>query len=96
MVPKGVELEQPLAIRIVNGVEGGALFFRLLVIAEPESRFSLIEDYASASPELSGYTPEDPSDLWAGDNVVGIDTCCGNGGFLTAFELPALNVYESR
>ena len=47
-------------------------------------------------PELSGYTPEDPRDLWAGENVVGIDTGCGNGGFLTAFELPALNVYESR
>jgi Fe-S cluster assembly protein SufD len=56
VVPKGVELEQPLAVRIVNGAEGGALFFRLLVVAEPESRFSLIEDYASASPELSGYT----------------------------------------
>lgn len=47
-------------------------------------------------PELSGYTPEDPTDLWAGVNVVGIDTGCGKGGFLTALELPALNVYESR
>src|SRR5262245_19272805 len=47
-------------------------------------------------PELSGYTPEDPSDLWAGENVVGIDTGCGNGGFLTGLELPAMNVYESR
>jgi serine/threonine protein phosphatase 1 len=47
-------------------------------------------------PELSGYTPEDPKDLWAGENVVGIDTGCGNGGFLTALELPAGNVYESR
>jgi serine/threonine protein phosphatase 1 len=47
-------------------------------------------------PELSGYTPEDPTDLWAGENVVGIDTGCGNGGFLTAIELPSLNVYESR
>lgn len=47
-------------------------------------------------PELSGYTPDDPTDLWAGEHVVGIDTGCGNGGFLTAFELPTLNVYESR
>jgi serine/threonine protein phosphatase 1 len=47
-------------------------------------------------PELSGYTPEDPTDLWAGENCVGIDTGCGNGGFLTALELPAMNVYESR
>jgi Fe-S cluster assembly protein SufD len=56
VVPKGVELEQPLAVRIVNSVDAGALFFRLLVIAEPESRFSLIEEYASSSPELGGYT----------------------------------------
>jgi serine/threonine protein phosphatase 1 len=47
-------------------------------------------------PELSGYTPEDPSDLWAGECVVGIDTGCGNGGFLTAVEFPSGNVYESR
>ena len=33
----GVELEQPLSVRIVNSVEGGALFFRLLVIAEPRA-----------------------------------------------------------
>ena len=56
VVPKGVELEQPLAVRIVNSAESGALFFRLLVIAEPESRFSLIEEYVSASAEVSGYT----------------------------------------
>lgn len=47
-------------------------------------------------PELSGYTPEDPADLWAGECVIGIDTGCGSGGFLTAVELPAGNVYESR
>lgn len=47
-------------------------------------------------PELSGYTPDDPTDLWAGEAVVGIDTGCGNGGFLTALELPGLHVYESR
>jgi Fe-S cluster assembly protein SufD len=56
VVAKGVELEQPLAVRIVNSVDDGALFFRLLVIAEPESRFTLIEEYASSSPELAGYT----------------------------------------
>ena len=36
-VPKGVHLEQPLYVRIVNSVEGGSLFWRLLVVAEPES-----------------------------------------------------------
>ena len=47
-------------------------------------------------PELSGYTPEDPSDLWAGEACCGLDTGCGKGGFLTALELPARSVYESR
>jgi serine/threonine protein phosphatase 1 len=46
--------------------------------------------------ELSTYTPEDPSDLWAGPAVIAIDTQCGKGGFLTAVELPSRTVYESR
>lgn len=46
--------------------------------------------------ELSTYTPEDPTDLWAGPACVGLDTACGKGGFLTGFELPARKVYESR
>src|SRR5919197_8476 len=55
-VPKGVVLQQPLYVRIANAVEGGSLFWRLLVVAEPGSQFSLIEEYASASAELSGYS----------------------------------------
>ena len=46
--------------------------------------------------ELSSYTPDDPTDLWAGPSCVGLDTACGKGGFLTAFDLPAQKVYESR
>jgi len=46
--------------------------------------------------ELSTYTPDDPADLWAGPACVGLDTGAGKGGFLTAFELPARVVYESR
>ncbi|HSD86639.1 MAG TPA: metallophosphoesterase family protein [Kofleriaceae bacterium] len=46
--------------------------------------------------ELSVYTPDDPTDLWAGPSCVGLDTAAGKGGFLTAFELPAQRVYESR
>ena len=45
-VPRGVVLEKPLYLRIANSVEGGSLFWRLLVVAEPESRFTLIEEYA--------------------------------------------------
>jgi serine/threonine protein phosphatase 1 len=46
--------------------------------------------------ELSSYTPDDPADLWAGPACVGLDTGAGKGGFLTAVELPARRVYESR
>jgi serine/threonine protein phosphatase 1 len=46
--------------------------------------------------ELSTHTPDDPTDMWAGPGCVGLDTACGKGGFLTALELPAKRVYESR
>lgn len=46
--------------------------------------------------ELSAHTPEDPTDLFAGEAVFGLDTGCGCGGFLSALELPARRVYESR
>jgi Fe-S cluster assembly protein SufD len=55
-VPRRVVLEQPLYVRLANSVDGGSLFFRLLVIAEPESRFTLIEEYTSSTPELAAYT----------------------------------------
>jgi serine/threonine protein phosphatase 1 len=47
-------------------------------------------------PELSRFTPEDPEDTWASENVFAIDTGAGKGGFLTCLELPAKRVYESR
>ncbi|MGE5274477.1 MAG: Fe-S cluster assembly protein SufD [Verrucomicrobiota bacterium] len=55
-VPKGVELDQPLYVRIANSRPDGSLFWRLLVVAEEGSRFSLIEEYASAGPELAAYS----------------------------------------
>jgi Fe-S cluster assembly protein SufD len=55
-VEKGVELEHPLYVRVGNAVPHGSLFWRLLVVAEEGSRFSLIEEYASASPDLEAYT----------------------------------------
>jgi Fe-S cluster assembly protein SufD len=55
-VAKDVVVEKPLYVRIANAVEGGSLFWRLLVVAESGSRFSVIEEYVSASPELAGYS----------------------------------------
>jgi len=55
-VPKGVELEKPLYVRVANSVENGSLFWRLLVIAEEGSRFSLIEEFTSSRPDLPGYS----------------------------------------
>ena len=55
-VPRGVVVEKPLYVRIANGVEGGSLFWRLLVVAEPESRFAVVEEYASSSTQLSSYS----------------------------------------
>jgi Fe-S cluster assembly protein SufD len=55
-VPKGVELDRPLYVRIASSVPGSALFWRLLVVAEEGSRFSLIEEYSSAERNLSAYS----------------------------------------
>lgn len=46
--------------------------------------------------DLSSFTPDDPDDAWVNENLVGLDTGCGLGGFLTALELPAMRTYESR
>jgi len=46
--------------------------------------------------ELSTHTPDDPTDMYAFGHVIGIDTGCGNGGFLTALQLPERLVYETR
>ncbi len=55
-VPKGVELDKPLYVRVTNSAEEGALFWRLLVIADPGARFTLVEEAASSSPDLRSYT----------------------------------------
>ena len=49
-------LEQPLYVRIANSTPDGSLFWRLLVVAEEGSRFTLIEEYASAAPDLAAYS----------------------------------------
>jgi len=56
VVPSGIVLEEPLYVRVANAVDGGSLFWRLLVIAEAGSRFTLIEEYASVRPDVSGYS----------------------------------------
>jgi Fe-S cluster assembly protein SufD len=58
VVRKGVELDKPLYVRIANSTENGSLFWRLLVVAEEGSRFTLVEEVSSASPDLRAYTNE--------------------------------------
>jgi Fe-S cluster assembly protein SufD len=55
-VPAGVELEKPLYVRVGNSTPGGALFWRLLVVAGEGARFTLIEETASADEELESYS----------------------------------------
>jgi Fe-S cluster assembly protein SufD len=56
VVPKGVELDKPLYVRVTNSSDGGALFWRLLVVAEEGARFTLVEEAVSTSPTLRSYT----------------------------------------
>jgi Fe-S cluster assembly protein SufD len=53
VVPRGVQLERPLYVRVATT---GQTFWRLLVVAEEGSRFSLIEEYASPTPETEAYS----------------------------------------
>ncbi|MDQ4081829.1 MAG: Fe-S cluster assembly protein SufD [Actinomycetota bacterium] len=55
-VSPGLELEKPIYVRVANGSERGALFWRLLVEAEEGARFTLVEEYASPAPDVSAYT----------------------------------------
>ena len=54
-VPAGVELEKPLYVRVASGVPGGSLFWRVLVVAEPGARFTVVQELTSAEPELEAY-----------------------------------------
>ncbi|HTS73695.1 MAG TPA: Fe-S cluster assembly protein SufD [Gaiellaceae bacterium] len=53
VVPKGVELEKPLYVRIAAT---GQTFWRLVVVAEEGARASLVEEYASPSPDTAAYS----------------------------------------
>jgi Fe-S cluster assembly protein SufD len=55
-VPKGVVIEKPLYVRVASSVEKSALVYRLLVVAEEQSRFTLIEEYSSSRPDLDAYS----------------------------------------
>src|SRR5438132_10093492 len=55
-VAKGVELDKPLYVRIASTAADASLFWRLLVVAEQGSRFSLIEEYVSGAPDLAAYS----------------------------------------
>jgi Fe-S cluster assembly protein SufD len=52
-VPKGVELDKPLYVRVAVT---GQTFWRLVVVAEEGARASLIEEYASPSPDTAAYS----------------------------------------
>jgi Fe-S cluster assembly protein SufD len=57
-VPKDVVLEKPLYIRITSSANDAALFWRLLVVADPGARFALVEEIVSSDPGLHAYTNE--------------------------------------
>jgi len=53
VVPKGVELEKPLYVRISAT---GQTFWRLVVVAEEGARASLVEEYASPADDTEAYS----------------------------------------
>jgi Fe-S cluster assembly protein SufD len=67
-VPKGVEVEQPLYVRVTGSIADAAHFWRVLVVAEEGSRLSFIEEHASAAPNLAGYS-NSVTELFVGDGA---------------------------
>ena len=54
-VAAGVEVEQPLYLRVASNVAGGSLFWRVLVVAEPGARFTLVQELTSATDDTEAY-----------------------------------------
>jgi Fe-S cluster assembly protein SufD len=54
-VPEGVVVEKPLYLRVATSAPRGSLFWRVLVVAEPGSRFTLVQELTSADEELESY-----------------------------------------
>jgi len=67
-VPKNVVLEKPLYVRITSSANDSALFWRLLVIADPGARFALVEEIVSSEPGLSAYSNE-AAELFVGEGA---------------------------
>jgi Fe-S cluster assembly protein SufD len=67
-VPAGVELAEPLYVRVTGSVPETAFFWRVLVVAEEGSRFSFIEEHASAAADLPGYS-NSVAELFVGDGA---------------------------
>jgi Fe-S cluster assembly protein SufD len=57
-VPKGVVLDKPLYVRIVSSAADAGLFWRLLVIADSGTRFTVVEEIVSSLPDVRAYTNE--------------------------------------
>jgi Fe-S cluster assembly protein SufD len=67
-VPAGVDVAQPLYVRVTGSLADAAQFWRLLIVAEEGARFSFIEEHVSASPEIGGYSNA-VSELFVGDGA---------------------------
>jgi Fe-S cluster assembly protein SufD len=53
-VPKGVEVDKPLYVKVTSN--GGSLYWRMVIVAEEGSRFTVIEDISSVAPDTVAYT----------------------------------------
>jgi serine/threonine protein phosphatase 1 len=42
------------------------------------------------------YLDDSALEVWMRGDLIGLDTACGKGGFLSAIELPSLTIYDSR
>ena len=54
-VAEGAVLEKPLYLRVATTAPGGSLFWRVLLVAEPGSRFTFVQELTSTDEALESY-----------------------------------------
>jgi serine/threonine protein phosphatase 1 len=55
-----------------------------------------VDDLPNEHMEWAEGLFDDTLEVWFRGDLVGLDTACGKGGFLSAIELPSMRVFDSR
>jgi Fe-S cluster assembly protein SufD len=54
-VPRGVRVEDPVVVSAIQATASSTLFWRSLIVVEPEAELTLVEQYLSSDEDLDAY-----------------------------------------